>query len=210
MASEIDRAIEQLQDERAGWVHRRDAALALGDAAAKALAVLNAYSQDSDRDVRDTVTRALGMARAGLEGVDAVPKARAYKLDELAEFVNKPGSRDLAAVEGGYDITVSLRDDRKQLVRVRKGTSQAGQETIQVTTRCGPAMDRAYKWALGNNLGLTHCGFALVEDNGDAYFDLVNSFLNDNVTPQEFKACVKEIAYYGDWAESKLTDGDEF
>jgi len=210
MSAELDQAIEVLQDQRAGWVHRRDAVHAVREHAGRALAALKAHADDSDRDVRDAVLEALGTAQAALQGIEAVPAIRAHTLDELVEYVKKPGSRDVAATNDGYDITVALRDGRKQIVHVRTGKSQAGDETVQVSTRCGPATERGYKWALRNNTGLTHCGMALVEHDGREYFDMVNAFLSNNVTPEEFKACVKELAFYGDWAESKLTEGDAF
>lgn len=210
MADELERAIEELGDTRAGWVTRRDAAQTLGRIATQALKTLAAHAADNDQDVRGVVTEALGWARAGLDGIEPVAQERAYALDELIKYIEKPGSREVSASGDGYDITVSLNDGRKQHVHVGPGTSQSGLETVQVKTRCGPAPEKALKWALRNNVGLTHCGMALVEENGEEYLEMVNSFLADAVTPAEFKACVKEIAFYGDWADGKLTKGDTF
>ena len=39
---------------------------------------------------------------------------------------------------------------------------------------------------------------------------LARTFLASEATPAQVKAAVKEIAYYGDWLELKLTGLDDF
>ena len=210
MFEEIEKWVGDLSNRDAGWVTRRDAAEHLGQAAAKAVKTLRLYVEDGDRDVREMVEKALGWAKAGLEGIEPVAQERPFTLEELATSLEKAGSREVAAKGAGYEITAQLRDNRAQKVQVEPATSTADKDTIRVSTRCGKASDKALRWALRNNTGLSHCALALAEESGEEMFVMVNSFLADAVTPAELKSSVKEVAYYGDWVESKLTGGDEF
>jgi hypothetical protein len=208
MADELDRAVAALGDRSKTWVDRRDAADWLGGLASRCLKGLAANRLDDDTDVRAAVERGLTTAKQGLGGVSG-ERSKAT-VEGLVKAIEKPGVRDVRAVDGGFEITVALREGRSQKVRVATGKSQSGDETVRVSTRCGPALDKALRWVLKTNAGFTHCGMAIVEEGGNAWFDLVNSILLETATVDEFKACVKEIAFYGDWAESKLTQGDEF
>jgi len=209
MADELDRAVAALADRNATWVTRRDAADWLGKIACRALAGLSAVRQEEeDPDVRSAVERALSESKRGLSGASGT-RSRAT-IEGLVKAIEKPGVRDAGAIDGGFEIRVALRGDRHQTIRVAEGTSQAGEDTVQISTRCGPAADKALKWALKTNAGFTHCGMALVESEGTEYFDLVHAIALETATVDEFKACVKEMAFYGDWAEQKLTKGDEY
>jgi hypothetical protein len=208
MADELDRAIAALSDRSGTWVSRRDAADWLGRVSSRALRGLTANRTDADPDVRMGVERALADAGGGLK--DAPDGTGPATIDALVKAVEKPGRRDVTRIGGGYEIDVMLRDGRSQKVRVTKSQAQDGGETAHVSTRCGPAADKAMRWALQANTGLTHCSMALVEDGGKAWFDLVHSIPLAAAAVDEFKACVKEIAFYGDWAESKLSEGDTF
>lgn len=210
MPDQLDNAIADLENTDAGWVTRRDAAQAVAAIVAKGIESLSAHAADADRDVRDVITEALGNTRAALDGVQPVAQERPYSLEELVKFVEKPGSREVEPAGEGYDITVFLNEGRKQIVHVRPGASQSGANAVHVTTRCGPAPGKALKWALRNNVGLTHCAMALTADGEQEYLEMVSAFLANAVTPEEFKACVKEIAFYGDWAEEQLTKSDQF
>ena len=105
---------------------------------------------------------------------------------------------------------MTLREGRAQKVLAEPATSQSGRETIRISTRCGPVEEKVLRWALRNNTDLSHCSLALAGDGDEELLIMAHSFLADAVTPAEFKTTVKEIAFYGDWVESKLTDGDEF
>ena len=210
MYEEIEQAAANLRDRDIGWVTRRDAAEYLGKVAALATETLREHAEDGDTDIRDQVAKSLGWAQAGLKGVDAVAQERPYTLDELIQSVEKPGSRDVEKSDAGYAVTVSLRDDRKQTLLVEPATSKSDRDVIRVSTRCGPVKEKALEWALENNTGMSHCAMAISEETEGPLFVMTHSFLADSVTPMEFKACVKEVAFYGDWVESKLTKGDEF
>lgn len=208
MADELDRAVTALGDRSATWVARRDAAEWLGKIASRALAGLASARHEEDPDVRAAVERALSESKRGLGGVSG--ERSQATIDGLVKAIEKPGKRDVTSIDGGFEIKVALHGDRSQRIRVVQGKSQDGGETVRVSTRCGPAADKALKWALKTNAGFTHCGMALIEDGGESYFELVQSILLETATVDEFKACVKEMAFYGDWAEEKLTGGDAY
>ncbi len=210
MEERLERRIAELGKRDENWVIRRDAAEELGRTATKSVEALRAHVEDEDRDVREMVIKALGWAKAGLEGVQPVAQERAYTLEELAKSVEKPGSREVSPKGGGFEISVTLREGQSQKVLAEPAKSQAEKDTIRISTRCGPASDKALRWALRNNTGLSHCALALSDEGGEELLVMVHSFLADAVTPAEFKASLKELAYYGDWVESKLTDGDIF
>lgn len=210
MEHELERNIAELGKRDENWVLRRDAADELGRAATKSIQALRDHAEDEDFDVRAMVIKALGWAKAGLEGVEPVAQERAHTLEELAKSVEKPGSREVSAKGDAFEIVVTLREGRSQKVRAEPAKSQSGKDTIRVSTNCGPASDKALRWALRNNTGLSHCALALSDEGGEEMLIMIHSFLADAVTPAEFKSSVKEVAYYGDWVESKLTDGDVF
>ncbi len=206
----LERHIAELGKQDENWVIRRDAAEELGRAAIKSIEALRDHVEEEDIDVRAMVVKALGWARAGLDGVGPVAQERAYTLEELAKSVAKPGSREVSAKGDGFEIVVTVREGRSQKVLAGPAKSQSGKDTIRISTLCGPASEKALRWALRNNMGMSHCALALSEEDGDEMLVMVHSFLADAVTPLEFKSSVKEAAYYGDWVESKLTDGDVF
>lgn len=210
MLESIEKACSVLAKRDENWVNRRDAAETLGKGAARAVEALKAHVDDEDTDVRIAVEKSLGWAEAGLEGVGPVPQERAFTLDELVKDLERPGRREVAEKDGGYEITVDVGKGRSQRVRVETAKSRSDQETVRVSTHCGQATDRALRWALRNNTSFSYCALALSGEDGEEMFIMVNSFLADAVTPAELKASVKEVAFYGDWVESKLGDGDEF
>jgi len=144
--NDIESAVAELADARAGWVHRRDAAEALGRAAGQALTALRAHEDDADVDVRAIVQKVLGQASA---------------------------------------------------------------ELIRVFTYCGAESEEALEWALEANMKLSHCALALTHDEDNRRFVLTRCFLAEAARPEQVKAAVKEIAFYGDWIEKKLTGLDE-
>ena len=207
MADDIQRATDALADRNNTWVARRDAAEWLGKAAGRAVHSLLANRvSDGDRDVQDAINRALSDAKQTFGKAAASPGP--LTIEALVKAVERPGTRDVTPVDGGYAIKVALRDGRSQTLTVTQAKSQSGGDTVRISTRCGPATDKALRWALKTNGGFTHCGMTLVEENGQSWFDLVNAILLETATVDEFKACIKEMAFYGDWAETKVSSGD--
>lgn len=207
MADDLDRAIAQLANRSGTWVARRDAADFLGKVVTRARDALGQFAEDPDTDVRGAVAQALGDASwrdAGRSGKEAQ-----YTLEELVRAVERPGKRSARAVDGGFEIIVTLKDGRTQKVSAAHGTSEAGAQTIRVRSRCGPATPAAFEWALRTNDRLPHSSFAIVDGDGQPWLELVHSLRAQKATPAEFRACIKEVAFYADWAETRLSKSDE-
>ena len=99
---------------------------------------------------------------------------------------------------------------RKQELSIATDTRRDGKGLIRVSTRCGARDDTALSWALRANKDVTHCAMSLCKEGDEEFFDLVSSTIASETSPEEIKAAVKEVAFYGDWIENKLTGSDEF
>jgi len=216
MFEDIDKAVENLANKDAGWVDRRDAAEALGEAALRAVSALTAHADESDVDVGSAVQKALdrvrGLGAGGRPGDAAQAKPATYSLEQLVRACEKPGQRTVTPTGDGYVIEVQLKAGRRQIVCVTPYTRKDGIELIRVYTQCGPAREDAVPWALRTNMKLAQCAFALMREGDDAEEQLVlsNCYLAKEATPREVGVAVKEVAYYGDWIEKKLTGLDDF
>jgi len=210
MFEEIDKAAENLAKKDAGWVFRRDAAEALGEAASRALDALKAHAEEPDMDVRSSVDKALGQASGALAGVRPQTQPGRYSLEELARACEKPGTREVEPNGDGYAVDVQPKAGRHQTVYVMPFKRKDGVELIRVYTLCGPARPDALSWALRTNMKLAQCAFAMMKDNGEEQLVLMNCYLAGEASPTEIKVAVKEVAYYGDWIENKLTGLDDF
>jgi len=208
MADDLDRAITQLSNREGTWVARRDAADFLGKIATRARQGLAQFAQDPDTDVRAAVARALGDT-AWRDAGRASASAQ-LTLEELVRAVEREGKRMARPIDGGFEITVTLKSGRAQKVLVTHGTSEAGADTIRVRSRCGLADPNAMAWALRTNDRLPHCSIAVVEDVGQQWFEIGHSLRTQKATPDELRSCVKEVAFYGDWAEARLSKADAF
>ena len=80
MEDEIERQIVELGTRDENWVIRRDAAEGLGLMAIKSIEALRDHAEDEDVDVQAMVVKALGWAKAGLEGIKPVGRERAHTL----------------------------------------------------------------------------------------------------------------------------------
>ncbi len=206
MYEELQKTIRELGDRKAGWVTRRDAAEVLGNLARQSLAALDAHRADNDVDVRMAVARALG-------NINSPPPSeltdRTYSLKELVDGCAKPGSRTVEPHGKGYAIRVNIDDARGQAVYVMPHKRRDGTSLVRVYSYCGKPTDEVLNWAMRSNAKLVHCAFA-VEPNGEKdQVVLVNNFVHGKATPAMVKASVKEIAFYADWLEKKLTGLDE-
>lgn len=206
MAKELDAARQRLEDARAGWVHRRDAALELGRWATIALDALKRHINDEDTDVR----RAVGEAVAKIHLPTVPASDGSYALETLVATCEKPGKRSVRAEGDGFVVQVALPEGREQSVRLAASTSRDGHPLIQVSTRCGEANDKAKNWALRYNAKLVHCAFAVQVVDEKEELMLMENIPCRHANPEAVKAAVKEIAFYGDWIEQKLRGGDTF
>jgi hypothetical protein len=198
----------KLSNQDAGWVIRRDAAEKLSQIAEESIMLLKSHRDDSDRDVQKEVSDALLRIKSLAENTEASEINHKPSLEKLVKALKKPGSRDVNAVSDGFDITVSLNDGRTQTVNVSPGKSQSGNDLVHVTSICGEAIEKVHAWALKSNVQFSHCALATKTIDSKSMLVMVKSFLAEEVSFRQLKASVKEIAYYGDWVESKLDKED--
>ncbi len=209
MKQAISKTLGVLADSEAGWVDRRDAAVELGQGAVEAVRGLKAHEKDSDRDVQESIRQSLrdvGRAAAGID-LDA-PTGGMPSLEKLVEALEKEGSRDVAKSGDAFEITVATDNGRSQKVRVEATQSNTQRDIIRVTTLCAKAEEKAHVWALTNNSHMSHCSLAIENRDGEPWLILVNSLFAETVSFAELKLTVKEVAFYGDWVEDKLTGED--
>lgn len=205
MENPIEAAARTLGSADAGWVSRRDAALKLGTLAQEALDVLSKYREERDVDVRRGVEEALNQLDLPAPGEHTAPT----NLEDLVKLCERPGRRAVSAHGNGYVVTVSLPEGREQKVRVKPSKGRDGRAAIRVYTRCGEADEKTVTWTMHANAHLQHCAFALVDEKETQMILLVRNLDRDRVDAEELKATVKEVAFYGDWLERKLSGGDE-
>jgi len=210
VTGELEKLAKQLHDPEAGWVVRRDAAENLGKAACFVLDALREHADEMDVDVRRAVDHALGEASAALAGVPPLPQVKQYTLEELAKACAKDGERVVAPHGKGFVVQVTLKSGRRQAVYLNHHQRKDGMELIRIFTECGPPREDALEWALRANMKITHGALALTKDSGEERLVLTDCYLAHAATPAEIKASVKELAFYGDWIESKLTGLDDF
>ena len=211
MSDAVELATQRLADRKAGWVTRRDAAETLGDAARRALAALKATAQDPDQDVRKTVEEQLAALQVPPAPVATKYAARPrYTLAEMAQACAKPDRRTVRPDGDGYIVEARLPKNRAQTIYMRPLVSKDEKPLLRIYTCCGHPTPESLEWVLRSNARLTRCAFAIEEDEDGIFLILVHNLFLDSATPEEAKSVVKQIAFYGDWLEHKLTGQDEW
>lgn len=212
MMEELDKIIAGLSDKSNGWVDRRDAADALGEIASRSLKALHAHAGEDDVDVRSAVERALEKVGVSAGSVRAAPSeesaVRVPTIKELAQACEKKMKRAIKPHGDGYVVRVQTREGRTQDVLIEPVKRPDGRELIRVSTQCGEADADTIAWAIRSNAKLMYCAFSVHAHDDKELIMLVNNFTPDHVTPEQVKNSVKEIAFYGDWLEKKLTGED--
>ena len=204
MSDSIENSITTLKNPDAGWVNRRDAADHLAKCVRTALGALHDHKDDPDNDVQRAILSSLNDI-----GLDApVPVDDETSLRKLVHALESKGSRQVTDTKNGFQVTVQTTDGRSQKVNITKAVSNTKQNIIRVSTTCGPAEESVHDWALRNNLNMSHCALAIEERDGKPWFVLVNNHLTESISFDELKLTVKEVAFYGDWVERKITGGD--
>ena len=204
----IEKAKETLRNTGAGWVNRRDAVVELAETAARVMEVLTEFTEDADTDVRLAVTRALDE----LKSAAAPPvESKSYpSLGEMARALEKRGSRTVSQQGNRFAIEIQLDGGRTQTVYLQPHERRDGTKLLRVFTFCGAPTEDAHPWALRANMKLTQSAVALHKLDGEEMFVVTRTFLDGEASPRELKAAVKEIAFYGDYIEKRLTGLDDF
>ena len=199
----VDEARSVLADTTATWVDRRDAADTLLSLARQATAALQTHRDDSDRDVSLAVQSALKRLDAPSELLEPM------SMGELVMASAKPGSREVSKDDQGYKVEVTLKNKRTQTVFVQEHQRTEKVKIVRVYTLCGPPKDEACRGALEANAKLVQSAVARIDHEGTKQFALIQCFLDGYITKTEMHASIKEVAFYGDWLEGKMTGLDK-
>ena len=137
-------------------------------------------------------------AGSGLGDADLVTKA-VYGTDVSAD---KKGST--------YVLRVPLGDRHQDVTINMKAKDSAGQPLVVAYTRCGPADEKHYDWALRQNVKMSAGAIAVVDIEDHPNFVVVDVMARSTVTPVILFNSVKRIARKGDELESALTKADDY
>lgn len=202
----LQKAVETLANPSAGWATRKEQAVLLGETARCAIEALRTSKDDADPDVRNQVRKELKQ----LPLVRARSGTPEHSLGSLAEACAKPGRRTVTDQGDGFQIEVRISDERAQDVFIVPDAREDGASLVRVYTKCGKPDAASAAWALRSNAELIGCAFAVENHDRFEHLILVQNFVLAKVTPDEVVAAVKQIAYYGDWLERKLSGVDAF
>ena len=139
-----------------------------------------------------------GSGGAGLGDADLVNKA-VYATDVSAD---QKGST--------FVIRVPLGDRHQDVTINMKAKDSAGQPLVVAYTRCGPAEEKHYEWALRQNVKMSAGAIAVVDMEDHPNFVVVEVMSRSTVTPEILINSVKRIARKGDELESALTKADNY
>jgi hypothetical protein len=206
MAKSIQELIQELNDKTAGWATRRDAVETLGKYAHRLVTELLNHQQEEDMDVQMEVERSLQPLHVLLETPGKTQKQ--YTLRELALACERHGHRTVDTYKTGFVVTVKLEEGRSHRVYIMPNKSTESKKTIRLFTLCGETSPEMISWALKANAKLTHGAFAVLKFNDEEQLVIINNILKEDATPALIKRGVKEMAFYGDWLEEKLSDRD--
>lgn len=214
MFEDLEKAIADLNNPRAGWVTRRDAAQTLGQFAQHALHTLKERRNEPDVDVRKAVRDALEQVKRPPDGrpqaaIPGVPLKTPDTLSDLVRACDKPNVRTVRPHDDGFQIEVRIGRERAQTVYVMPQEDESGRR-IRVFTYCAGAESKTSAWALQANVKLAECAFAMWREGEEDRLVLLRNLAWENASPEGLKAIVKQVAYYGDWFEKKATGKDEF
>jgi hypothetical protein len=213
MLDDLNNIVNALADSSAGWVARRDAAEALGQIAQTSLTALRSHKDEGDVDVRVAVERALASIGAGASNVAATAARGASEeptLKELAQACEKKLRRAIKPEDDGYLVRVQMKQGRTQDVIIQPHKRSDGREMIRASTQCGKPDAETIAWAIRSNDKLSYCAFSIHGEGEEERLVIVKNFDPARVTGEMVKDAVKEIAFYGDWMEKKLTGEDNF
>jgi hypothetical protein len=130
-----------------------------------------------------------------------------------ADLVNKAVyGTDVSAEQKGstYVLRVALADRHQDVTINMKAKDSAGLPLVVAYTRCGPADEKHYDWALRQNVKMSAGAIAVVDIEDHPNFVVVDVMARSVVTPQLLINSVGRIAKKGDELEAALTKADNY
>ncbi|MFO0910294.1 MAG: serine/threonine-protein kinase [Isosphaeraceae bacterium] len=116
-------------------------------------------------------------------------------------------------VQGGrdnYRVLFRLPANRLQEVYLEVTQNTLGERLLSVFSVCGPADPRHFEFALRLNDSLTFGTLSIRNVQGRPMFVMNRTFLRDQVTRDDVRSAMLEIARRSDRVEHQLTDADVY
>ena len=151
--------------------------------------------------------------RGGMEGGAAGSGGSGDGALGDADLVNKAVyGTDVSAEQKGstYVLRVALADRHQDVTINMKAKDSAGLPLVVAYTRCGPADEKHYDWALRQNVKMSAGAIAVVDIEDHPNFVVVDVMARSVVTPQLLINSVGRIAKKGDELEAALTKADNY
>ena len=170
--------------------------------------------KDSSEAVRHAAFQSVKkMGRGGAEQVlKTLAEAEGIiKADDIKQLIESEPDMNIEDFAEGFLVTVELPGARRQKVYLLMGRKDTdGEAVIVVYTKCGPATEKNYQWALETNLNLLYGALAVHTIQGEQSFVLVNSLSLETLEYPELRKSILAVARKGDYVEKALTQKDEF
>jgi len=148
----------------------------------------------------------------GGAGAKAGPEVAAGGLGDDDLIREAVYGTDVSAEEKapGYVLRVPLGDRHQDVTINFKAKDTDGNALVVAYTRCGPAAEKHYEWALRQNVNMSAGAIGIVDMEGHANFVVVDVLPRSTVTPEILIESVRRVARKGDQLESALTKADEY
>ncbi|HEV3121157.1 MAG TPA: serine/threonine-protein kinase, partial [Isosphaeraceae bacterium] len=118
------------------------------------------------------------------------------------------GAEEVSTKE--WRIVLKVPGDRVQEVRIEVSQGRMQRQLLSVYSVCCAADPSHYEFALKLNAELTYGGLSIHTVDGRAMFVMTRTYPGGNVSPEEIRAAVHEIARRSDWVEQQLTRADVY
>jgi serine/threonine-protein kinase len=163
------------------------------------LARTMAKHQEERYSSADELLEDLQAAVAQLRDIEALVRDALEELDGVQELSRKE-----------WMVVLKVPGNRLQEVRIEVGQGRKERRILSVYSVCCPADPHHYEFALKLNAELTYGGLSIHEVDGKSMFVMTRTYPGGNVSPEEIRAAVFEIARRSDWVEQQLTRADVF
>jgi len=152
------------------------------------------------------------LAAQGGAGVGGGPEPPAVGLGDDDLVREAVYGTDISAEQKspGYLLRVPLGNRHQDVTINFKAKDSDGNALVVAYTRCGPAAEKHYEWALRQNIKMPAGAIAIADIDGHANFVVVDVLARSTVTPQILIESVRRTARKGDQLESALTKADEY
>ncbi|MFO7898896.1 MAG: HEAT repeat domain-containing protein [Planctomycetota bacterium] len=111
---------------------------------------------------------------------------------------------------GGWVLRVPLGNRHQDVTLNLQAKDSDGVPLLVAYTRCGPAQEKHYEWALRQNVRMSAGAIAVTDVENKPEFVIVDVLVREAVTPRMLIESVRRVARKGDQLENALTKADEY